>query len=779
MAKRTFVFVAVFAALLSVTLSVQAEDLDYYWAGSSNTNIFTAGNWRVGSLDGPTATVGLTTSGYNFDLYVDSTSQTITFDNSNFGSIRTLNIGTAAGTTTAAVQRTGGNNFIFANGKTLNIYKGGSFTFNNSGVEFQTSGDINLSGGTFTVQGASNFRLANASNSTLTISSGDLTINSKAYIGVGTYTATINQTGGNATFNNALYLGWGNGAVGQYNLTGGTVTTTAAAGLWTDNPQGISSFTVNGGTANFTQSGESFTVGLGGTNQLENVFTLTSGTVNVTDTFAVKYKGILNVNGGEFNAPTITVDSASTFNMTDGALKTRAIDMNGGTFTQGGGTLVYDGTLSVTGSAVLNGTIDMSRLVANPSQQVTVVTTTNGVSGSYNVTGSGWTPSSDANNITATFTGDTNAAYWNNGNAGSLAYDAGSNWIEYKDGQWKTVTTTYIFGNNNTQSDRICYILPYYDAETSTVKNVNINFNNTYTQVQSLTIGNGIGGTTGTVTVTRSGQMAVTTLLTINKGGSFTDNGQFSVSSGTLNVNGGEFTVNAGSNQVTNNGTITVSNEGSLSITSTNSFRIGDRGVGVLNINGGNLTVNSLTYLGVGTSSEAQSSGTINQTAGNTKFNNVLYLGWGDWSGTYNLSGGTLTTTNETGLWSGNSSGVSTFNMTGGTANFQKTGESFTVGLGGSQTLANKFNLYSGTVNATDTFAVKNSGALNVAKNGEDGGDGVLNANKIDIANNGELNLSSGTINLGAGGITNSEGSYNINLSGGTVGTNSHAGLRL
>ena len=195
----------------------------------------------------------------------------------------------------------------------------GTFTFNSSGNQIQSNGTIELTGGAFTVEAANSIRIGNAANSTMNISGdGELTVNSPAYIGVSANTGTINKTGGTATFNGVLDLGWGNGAVGEYNLNGGVLNTNGEAGLWTGNAAGISTFTVDGGTANFNKSGESFTVGLGGTNELANVFTLTSGTVNAADVFAVKYGGTLNVAGGEFNAQTVTVDGASNFNMTNG-----------------------------------------------------------------------------------------------------------------------------------------------------------------------------------------------------------------------------------------------------------------------------------------------------------------------------------------------------------------------------------------------------------------------------------------------------------------------------
>lgn len=895
MAKRTFAIVAVFAAMLSVTLSVQAEDYDYFWTGNTNSNYQNKGNWALN--DGSPAPVALDGhTGDRITANIKSSNGEIKLDYSTLcDQVFTVNLGLTGGVATATLYREGG--LTIDSGRNLNVLDGGSFLFRNSGAltnngtinvsggsfvysssgAFSNSGNINVSSGTFnysssntltnsgiiTVKDDGNFNSSGSgqfrisgSTAGLNINGGNASFNGISYIGVSD-NGFINQSGGTATFNNILVLGWGDGD-GTYTLSGGTLVTTADAGLWCAKSSGYNVFNVNGGTANFNQTGNSFTVGYyNGTftpTTVANVFTLSSGTVNAADTFAVQYGGKLVINGGEFNAPTITVDSTSTINMTDGALKTNAINMNGGTFTQGGGSLVYNGKLSVSGSAVLNGSIDMSKFLAKPNQTVTAVTTTNGVSGNYSINGAGWTSSIvDNSSIVATYAGDTNISYWN---AVSNVYDAGSNWIEYKDGEWTQVSTRYIFGDSGTSySDRDCYILPFYDSTDSTVQNVTVTFNNTYLRVNSITVGNGVGDdSTGTATVTRSGSLDVQTNLTINKGGAFSVSDALSVTafngtSGTLTVDGGTFstnttsvsgnlnvldgtftstgaatinaggkvsisggdfnanssttvsgnltindgnfnakgttTVNSGGKLTVNGGTFEFNNSdaqflvkgdinvlsGNFTITSSNAFRIGDYAKGTVNIEGGTVTVKAPTYMGIGANSDYV--GTINQKTGSTvTFENVLYLGWGNnVSGVYNLYGGTLNTNDEVGLWNGNENGKSTFNVEGGTANFNNSGESFTVGLGGTNSLANEFYLYSGTVNAKETFAVKYGGTLYVKEKDQNAGDGVLNAKGITLSNNGNLNMSSGTINLGSGGITNS-GDYNITLSGGTFGTN-------
>ncbi|MBR0190802.1 MAG: autotransporter-associated beta strand repeat-containing protein [Thermoguttaceae bacterium] len=301
--------------------------------------------------------------------------------------------------------------------------------------------------------------------------------------------------------------------------------------------------------------------------------------------------------------------------------------------------------------------------------------------------------------------------------------------------------------------------------------------------VRSLTIGGG----SGSASVTRNSNSSLTIdsgkfisvlnngLLTVQNTLIINANGAMSVNGGSLSTTGvdvsGTFDYTSGSNFVNSN-TININAGGSFNIAGSGQFRMNGT-YSIMNIMGGSVYIDSISYIGV------TANGVINQSGGNATFNKSLVFGWGAGNGTYNLSAGTLTTTDNAGLWCSKTTGFNTFNMTGGTANFNKAGNSFAVGLyddgTGTQwtprSVANVFNLYSGTVNAANTFAIQYNGTLFVAKNGEDGGDGVLNAKAITLTNTGHLNMSSGTINVGEGGITSSDGAYSITLSGGTFGT--------
>lgn len=851
MPKHSFSLAALLVAAMFSAAAVQAEDLDYYWTGAASNTYWATGNWNVDAPYGPIATSGLDDTSNSITAYIlDSKGGTINLDFSRLGNaIESVNIG--GGTTPASISRSGGTLSIEAN-KAVNVLDSGtftlsqaltinangaltvnggtvsstgaglsidgnlnvadgSFTFNNGSNQIQNNGSINVSGGTFNVTSANSIRIGNYSNASLNITDGEVIVDAPAYIGVSANTGTINQSGGSATFNWPLNLGWGNGAVGEYNLTGGTLTTTSDAGLWTGNPTGISTFTVDGGTANFNKSGESFTVGLGGSNELANVFTHSSGTVNAADTFAVKYGGVLNIAGGEFNAPVVSIDNSSSFNLTNGTATINNIEMNGGTFIQNGGTLqgtasingsytlssdatfVPAGALAVLNTATLNGTIDLvnfSNYVGTYGQSLPLLTATT-VTGTPTFANApaDWDVTATATGLTATYTGGEGKYYWTG--ATNNTYYTGSNWSI----NGAPFTETYIGGSPATY-DKDCYIL---------TSNGSINVDWSDLGVASLTVGNGVGGDMGTAEISRGGSTIVKTSMTINKGGTATIGGAFSITEynnvpGTLTINGGTFNANnttdvsgkliVDDGNYNANGMVTVNPTGSITVNGgtftynstsnfygfgtvtvtdgefvvtpgSGTFRVGGgyNTDGSFNVSGGKATFNKTTY--VGTASE----GTFNQSNGETEFNGDLVLGWGNFTGTYNLTGGTLNTNAAAGLWNANDS-ANVFNVEGGVANFNKDGESFTIGFGGTNQRENVFNLTSGEVNAADTFAVKYGGKLNVD------GDGVLNAKTVEINSNGTLDLTAGTINPGEGGITSSDESYNINLSGGTFGTN-------
>lgn len=595
MTKRLTVFVAVFAALLSVTLSVQADNYNYYWSGASDSNYLTTANWNVGAPDGPQATVDLDTDGNNITAYMYNTSGVVSLNNNTLGaSVYSLNIGQTGGTGTAQLTMSNGA-FTLDNGRSLSLYNGGVFTYNNSAAsnsnQLYQNGTINISGGTFNVSSAYAYRI---NGSTLNISAGNLTVNAITYVGIGS-NATIEQTGGTATFDNTLSLSWGVGN-GTYNLSGGTLETNGIAGLWCAKTSGFNTFNVSGnGTANFNKVGDSFTIGLynDGRNtftaqNVANVFTLSSGTVNAKDNFSVQYKGTLNVTGGNFNANSVTVGNysknnsdTSSFSLSGGTVAVNSISIGEfGVFTHSGGTLTPktdagmtitgdytlgtnatlkpNGTITVSGTATLNGTIDLSAYAGTTGSigdSITLVSA-NAISYPFNTNNTQYkypinipdkwitTLNSKDNptQIKLTYNNGAGDYYWTGYNEDNLFF-TGRNW-SYND---ELVIDRYI---GNTSQVSTNYTKNCYIYSTGSNK-VNIDYSDL--GVASLTVGEG-AGTTKTATVYRTSNLALKTALTINEGGTAELN-SVSIQGGVLNLNGGTLKLGG---DISNSGTYTI-----------------------------------------------------------------------------------------------------------------------------------------------------------------------------------------------------------------------------
>ena len=637
----------------------------------------------------------------------------------------------------------------------------GSGTFTQSGGTLSSYGNALLITGSYAVNNNATIAYTGTINVTNTVALNYATIDLSTYFTTPGQTITIIQsnvengisvdpdkitivgdgwTNYSLTDNNTKLTVTYNGVAGKYYWNGSEGDNLySTTNNWSDNPHFGSYSPENNcyilstsGTVNIDRSDlgvTSLTVGSGSLS--ESAAIANSNQLEVETALTINKGGSAIINGALSISGTLTVEGGTvTANSTTGV--SGALNITNGSFNATGAVTVNDhGSVSITGgeltsSAALSvnngGGLTVHGGTVNAQNATNVAGTLTITSGTYNA--SGKTNVNNGGTLTVT-SGTYNATDETTVNAGGT--------LTVNGGLFVTNNSTEVSGNLNVSAGAL-----------NSSNNVIVN--------------NG-----GAVSISGSGNYNVHN-TTVNAGGSLSY--PYSEWKNNVTINGGTFSFGT-SGDIKNNGTITYSS-GTLTLNGS-TFRIGDRGHGTLNIEGGTLTINKYVYLGVGSSTEAQTSGTINQTSGNVTFTTRLYLGWGDWSGTYNLSGnGILTTEGEVGLWNGNSKGVSTFNMTGGTANFKNSGESFTIGLGGTNTLANVFNLSSGTINADNTFAVKYGGKLNVGQSGA--GDGVLNANTILINNAGILNLSSGTINLGSDGITNNSGAYTINLSGGTFG---------
>jgi autotransporter-associated beta strand protein len=233
-------------------------------------------------------------------------------------------------------------------------------------------------------------------------------------------------------------------------------------------------------------------------------------------------------------------------------------------------------------------------------------------------------------------------------------------------------------------------------------------------------------------------------------------------SGGTINVNQNQLYI--GNENAGALGTYTLSGTGALNVA--DELVVGrESGTGILNVNGGTITTsgNGNMYIG-----RRNGTGTLNQSNGVIIVNKEFGVGTRDdnkiGTGTYNLSGGSLTASNN--IFIGKEQGSSgTLNMTGGTMTTSdklQIGHNQATGLviqsGGTVNVQNE--VYIGNENnasSVGTYTLSGTGALNVGNEvivGRDNGTGTLN-------------LNGGTVT--ATKISGGNGSATVNFNGGVL----------
>ena len=211
-------------------------------------------------------------------------------------------------------------------------------------------------------------------------------------------------------------------------------------------------------------------------------------------------------------------------------------------------------------------------------------------------------------------------------------------------------------------------------------------------------------------------------------------------------------------------GTYTLSGTGALTVS--NEVVVGrESGTGILNVNGGTITTsgNGNMYIG-----RRNGTGTLNQSNGVIIVNLEFGVGTRDdnkiGTGTYNLSGGSLTASNN--IFIGKEQGASgTLNMTGGTMSTSdklQIGHNQATGLviqsGGTVNVQNE--VYIGNDNnasSVGTYTLSGTGALSVG-------------NEVIVGRNngtGTLNLNGGTVTTTK--ISGGNGSATVNFNGGVL----------
>ena len=233
-------------------------------------------------------------------------------------------------------------------------------------------------------------------------------------------------------------------------------------------------------------------------------------------------------------------------------------------------------------------------------------------------------------------------------------------------------------------------------------------------------------------------------------------------SGGTINVNQNELYI--GNENAGASGTYTLSGTGALNVA--NELVVGrESGTGTLNVNGGTITTSGNGNMYVG---RRNGTGTLNQTAGTISVIKEFGVGTRDdnkiGTGTYNLSGGLLTASNN--IFIGKEQGASgTMTMNGGTM----TGSDKLI-IGHNQATGS-LSHSAGTLNVQNEVYIGNENSASSVGAYTLSGTGVLNVgNEVIVGRDngtGTFNLNGGTLN--ANKISGGTGSATVNFNGGVL----------
>ncbi|MGC4014088.1 MAG: autotransporter-associated beta strand repeat-containing protein [Luteolibacter sp.] len=633
-----------------------------------------------------------------------------------------------------------------------------NFTLNNGGIEFVGNASAATSQGIkgLILSGSGLIKMTTAAGQTL---AADFTANS------GTLTRT----------NQALDVVVSGGGTAQLKIPG-TTASTAKLGWVTYNGgfagTDASNFIVPATTGTATVNQNDLSLWTSGTNQYVNTGAWTNSVG----------AGVV-IDGFTFNAPVasnVVIGTGNTLTVNQGIIATSSVGafastISGGTL-QGasGGTLEFlqnnsSSTLTVTSALASNsgsgltkdgsGTLIISSdanagltgpVIVNGGELQALATTTAGAkttlgSGAITVntgatlrlkTGSTSNAISYANNITLA--------------AGTLAFEDGvttlggtfatsgsgtSTLTGVYSGKTLTLAGATTLGSGTTLS---------VAGSSTTILNGTISGAGAISSSSALTIGGTTSSYTGSLTAT-------TGTVTFANTATYSSTGNLTLSGGSLSVSGAA-TVGTFSN-ASATGTTTVNAGGTLSATTTSlAYATTVTTAGTFNAGAFSITPAGSTTL--------TGAGAVNATS--------FAVGNGTSTVTFSMTG-SLT---NSGLFNLASSGtLSTFNQSAGTVNLTST-TAGNIRIGG--TNPGTYNITGGTFNATGTpttIGYGNTGIFTIAT-------GTANVAGITFGTGtstaaGTLTLTSGVLNIGAGGITDGSTGANtmtINLNGGTVG---------
>lgn len=665
-------------------------------------------------------------------------------------------------TKTGTLTQTGGSTTVTGNKFDLNdendYISGGSLTIGNG----TASSTMNVSKGAI----SKDTDITISKNSTLNVSGGNVEVGS-----TGTWNGNISISSGNLTLDSAS-----KSDNGTFTQTGGK-TDVLGTGFDLDNAGDI----VSGGTLNI------------GNKTTTSDLSVSAGTIESDATINITKKGTLNVSGGD-----VTLDDGDSWNgnvnVTDGTLKISSINKSSsGKFTQTGGKTTINGDNfdldntddSITGGSLIVG--DSSATNLNVSNGTIGQDTKLTLSSGSNLNISGGSVSLDN---TDTWEGDVNVA------GGSLAL-VGINNKKGTFNQTKGTTTVTETGFDlNNSSDSI------------TGGTLNIGDGTT---VSDMSVSQGTIGANTTVNIKDNATLNVSGgNVNLNKNGTWdgnvnvssgtlnidsiskSENGTFAQGGGTTTVTGSGFDLNNTSDSVAG-GTFNIGDGTKVTDVTVSKGSIQSGATTVINSNsklkvkGGKVTldsgdtINGDVEVSDGTltldSAKKSTDSVLTQTGGTT---NVTGTGFDLNNSADSISGGTLnvgTTSDSSSMTvsKGTISADTAVNIaTNGTINI--TGSSVTLNdnddwsgnvnvTGGNLNLAGIAKNSSGVLTQTGgTTTVTGSGnILNNENDNISGGNLVVGTSDAD----GELNVENGTIAQGANVTINEKGS--LKVKGGNV----------